>query len=141
MPAAEEEQRGHAADGDHVGVFGHEEHGELHGAVLGVIAGDELAFGLGQIEGRAVGLGVGGHEVDEEGDELEAAEDVPAERCRGRTGCSTMSRRLSDCGAQHDADQRKAERELVADHLRRWRGASRAARYLLFDDQPESAMP
>ena len=85
--AAEEEQRGDAAYGDHVGVLGHEEHGELHGAVLGVVAGDELGFGLGQVEGRAVGLGVGGHEVDEEGDELEAAEEVPARACRGRTGC------------------------------------------------------
>ena len=85
--AAEEEQRGDAAYGDHVGVLGHEEHGELHGAVLGVVAGDELGFGLGKVEGRAVGLGVGGHEVDEEGDELEAAEDVPARACRGRTGC------------------------------------------------------
>ena len=84
--AAEEEQRGDAGDGDHVGVLGHEEHGELHGAVLGVVAGDELGFGLGEVEGRAVGLGVGGHQVDEEGDELEAAEDVPARARRGRTG-------------------------------------------------------
>ena len=81
--SAEEEQRGDAADGDHVGVLGHEEHGELHGAVLGVVAGDEFGFGLGQVEGRAVGLGVGGHEVDEEGDELEAAEDVPREQAVG----------------------------------------------------------
>ena len=85
--AAEEEQRGDAAYGDHVGVLGHEEHGELHGAVLGVVAGDQLGFGLGQVEGRAVGLGVGGHEVDEEGDELEAAEDVPGEHAVGGLDC------------------------------------------------------
>ena len=77
--AAEEHQRGHAAYDHHVGVLGHEEHGELHGAVLGVISGDKLGFGFGQVEGRAVGLGVGGHEVDEEGYELVAAEEVPRE--------------------------------------------------------------
>jgi len=45
-------QRGHATDGDHVGVLGHEEHGELHGAVLGVVTGDELSLRLGQVEGE-----------------------------------------------------------------------------------------
>ena len=44
-----------------------------------MVAGDELGLGFGEVEGRAVGLGVGGHEVDEEGDDLEAAEDVPGE--------------------------------------------------------------
>ena len=65
-PSAQEQQRGHAAHVDHVGVLGHEEHGELHGAVFGVIAAGEFAFRFGQIEGRAVGFGVGGHQVDEE---------------------------------------------------------------------------
>src|ERR1035441_8562685 len=32
-PPAKEEQRGHAAHGNHVGVLGHEEHGELHRTV------------------------------------------------------------------------------------------------------------
>src|SRR5271168_840753 len=81
--AAEEEQRGDAADGDHVGVLGHEEHGELHGAVFGVVAGDEFGFGFGEVEGGAVGLGVRGHEVDKKRDELEAAEDIPAEYAVG----------------------------------------------------------
>ncbi len=67
-PAAKKKQRGHAAHVDHVAVLGHEEHGEFHGAVLGVIAAGEFAFGFGQIEGRAVGFGEGGHEVDEEGE-------------------------------------------------------------------------
>ena len=44
------QQRGDAADDDHVAVLGHEEHGELHGAVLGVITAGEFAFGLRQIE-------------------------------------------------------------------------------------------
>jgi hypothetical protein len=48
-----------------------------------VVAGDELGLGLGEVEGGAVGLGVGGHEVDEEGDDLEATEDVPGERAVG----------------------------------------------------------
>ena len=78
-PSAEEEQRGHAANLDHVGVLGHEEHGELHRAVLGVIAGGELALSFRQIEGRAVGFGIGRHQVDEEGDKLESAEDIPGQ--------------------------------------------------------------
>ncbi len=49
--SAEEEEAGDAAYGDHVGVLGHEEHGELHGAVLGVVAGDEFGFGLGRSKG------------------------------------------------------------------------------------------
>ena len=48
-----------------------------------MVAGDELGFGLGEVEGSAVGLGVGGHDVDEEGDELEAAEEVPGEQAVG----------------------------------------------------------
>jgi hypothetical protein len=50
-------------------------------------------------------------------------------------------RRLSDCGAQDDADQREAERELVADDLRAEERSEPSSEYLLFDDQPESAMP
>ena len=106
--AAEEEQGGDAGDGDHVGVLGHEEHGELHGGVLGVIAGDELGFGLGEIEGGAVGLGVGGHEVDEEGDELEAAEEVPGAGAMGGLGGDDVAQG-EGLGAEHDANEREAE--------------------------------
>src|SRR5262249_11020492 len=70
---------GHARDGDHVGVLGHEEHCELHRGVFGVVTGDELGFGLGKVEGSAVGLGISGHEVDEEGYKLTAHDDVPGE--------------------------------------------------------------
>ena len=114
--AAEEEQRSDAADGDHVGVFGHEEHGELHGAVLGVVSGGEFGFGFGKVEGRTVGLGVGGHEVDEEGDELEAAEDVPGERAVGGLDVDDVAQ-AEGAGAKDDADEREAEGELVADDL------------------------
>src|SRR5271154_6135365 len=51
--SAEEEQGSDAAYGDHVGVLGHEEHGELHRAVLGVVAGGKLRFRFRQIEGGA----------------------------------------------------------------------------------------
>src|ERR1035437_5334018 len=44
-PAAQEEQRGHGADRNHVGVLGHEETGELHAAVFGMEAGDQFVFG------------------------------------------------------------------------------------------------
>src|ERR1035441_3254852 len=36
-PSAQKKQRGHTTHVDHVGVFGHEKHGELHGTVLGVV--------------------------------------------------------------------------------------------------------
>ncbi len=76
-PSAKKEQSGHAADGDHVGVLGHEEHGKLHRAVFGVVAGCQLGLSLGQIERGAVGLGIGRDEVNEEADELKAPKDVP----------------------------------------------------------------
>ena len=130
---AEKQQRGDAGDGDHVGVLGHEEHGELHRAVLGVIAGDKLGLGLGQIEGGAVGFGVGGHQVDEEGDDLQAAEDVPADeavrRLRGNDGAQ-----INGPGAQHDAHQRQAEGELIADQL--GGGAQRAEERVLVVGAP-----
>ncbi len=138
-PSAEEEQRGDAADGDHVGVFGHEEHGELHGAVFGVVAGGELALGFGKIEGGAVGFGVGGHEVDEEGDELESAEEVPREQAVRGLDVDDVAK-AERSGAHDDADEGKAEGELVADDLGEARRAP-SSEYLLFDDQPESAMP
>ena len=34
--------------GDHVGIFGHKEHGEFHAGVFGVIARDQLSLGLWQ---------------------------------------------------------------------------------------------
>src|SRR5579859_1940960 len=66
VPSAEEEQRSNTADGDHVGIFGHEEHGELHGAVLSVVAAGEFGFRFRKIEGSAVGFSIRGGEVDEE---------------------------------------------------------------------------
>ena len=43
---------------------------EAHAAVLGVVAGDELLLGLGQVERRARRLGGAGDQEDDEADEL-----------------------------------------------------------------------
>src|SRR5580700_337513 len=76
--SAKKQQCGDAAYGNHIGVFGHEEHGKLHRAVFGVVTGDEFGFGFRQVEWRAIGLCVCSHEVNEEGNELKATEEVPA---------------------------------------------------------------
>ena len=52
--------------------------GEPHPRVLGVIAGDQLALGLRQVEGDAVRLGVAGDREQDEPKNLPAPEeDVP----------------------------------------------------------------
>src|SRR5882762_375377 len=80
-PAAEEENGAKAGDGDHAGVFGDEEHGELEAGVLGVKAGDEFGFGFGEIEGDAIGFRDGGDEEAEKAEDLRegSAKNVPAE--------------------------------------------------------------
>ena len=60
-------QAGHR---NHVGVFRHEEHGKLHGAVLGVIAGHQFGFRLGQVKRDAVGFRVRRRQINKEGDDL-----------------------------------------------------------------------
>ena len=60
-------------DEHHVGVLGHVEVGELHARIFGVVAGDELGLGLGQVEGRAVRLGHGRDPEDDERDGHEEA--------------------------------------------------------------------
>ena len=70
LPAAQEQERRDAGDGHHVGVFGHEERGELHAAVFGVESGDQLVFSLGQIERHAVGFGERGDQKNDETDDL-----------------------------------------------------------------------
>ena len=56
-------------------VLAHEEHAELHARVLGVVAGDQLALGLDEVERDAARLGEAGDEEDDEADELR--DDVP----------------------------------------------------------------
>ena len=65
VPAAEEERHGERRERDHVDVLGHREEAEAHAAVLGVVAGDELLLGLGQVERRARRLGGAGEDEDE----------------------------------------------------------------------------
>ena len=77
MPSAKKQQRGQTGDGDHVGVFRHEEHGKLHGAVLGVVSRDQFSFRFRQIERNAVGFGIGSHQVYEEADNL-SLKNIPA---------------------------------------------------------------
>ena len=56
--ASRQEQRHrHPAQRAHPEVFGHEEQRILEARVLGEMAGDQLAFGLGQVERGAVRLG------------------------------------------------------------------------------------
>src|SRR5579884_3987650 len=76
-PSTKKEQSGHTAYGNHVRVFGHEEHGELHRTVFSVISGSEFAFCFGQIEGRAVCFRIGRHQIDKEGNKLQSAKDIP----------------------------------------------------------------
>ena len=66
LPSAQEQQRADAGDRHHVGVFGHEERGELHAAVFGVESGDQFVFGFGQIERHAIGFGERGDQEDAE---------------------------------------------------------------------------
>src|SRR5438270_244376 len=75
MPSAEEQQSGNAAYRDHVQVFGHEEHGEFHGAVFSVISGHQFGFCFRQVKGDAVGFRISRHQVNEKGNQLR--EDVP----------------------------------------------------------------
>ena len=60
----------------HVDVLGLRKECEADGAVLGVVPGDQLLFGLGKIKRRAVGLGDTGDDIDDEADRLQ--EHVPA---------------------------------------------------------------
>src|SRR5512146_558326 len=76
-PSSQEQQRGNTAHVDHVGVLSHKEHGELHGAVLSVIAAGQLALSFRKIEGGAVGFRVSCHQVNEKGDKLKSAKNVP----------------------------------------------------------------
>src|SRR5260370_18755559 len=80
MPAAQKEQCRDAGDGDHVGVFRHEERRELHAAVLRVKARDELILGFGKVEWNPIGFRKTGGQKNKEADNLGEGhlEDVPA---------------------------------------------------------------
>ena len=70
VPAAEEERHAERGERDQVDVLGHRVEPEAHPAVLGVVAGDELLLGLGEVERRAGGLGRAREQEDDQPDEL-----------------------------------------------------------------------
>ena len=78
VPAAEKQNRGQAADGEHRAIFSHEKRQPAEAGILGMKAGDQFAFGLGQIERSTVHAGRGAGEIDPENDERERiVKDVP----------------------------------------------------------------
>ena len=78
LPAAEVEDHRQRRDQGHPEVLADKEHAELHPRVLGVVAGDQLGLGLGQIERHPLGLGDPGDDEDQQAEELRHA--VPQTR-------------------------------------------------------------
>src|SRR6266481_5640311 len=111
-PSAEKQNRAEAGDGDHAGVFGDEEHGELEAGVFGVKAGDQFGFGLGEIEGDAIGFRYGGYEEAEEPEDLRkwSAKNVPAKNAAESEKAVAIGLIIDDvaqaeaAGHQQDAD-------------------------------------
>src|SRR5216683_2297929 len=136
-PAAEEENRAQAGDGDHAGVLGDEEHGEFEAGVFGVEAADELLFGFGKVEGGAIGFRDGGDEEAEEAENLRkgSGENVPAENSAPIEQAVGIGLSVNDVaqaelpGHQQHADYGHGQREFVADHLR---GAPQTAEQRIF---------
>ena len=111
VPAAEEQRGRERRHGRQVDVLGEEEQRELQAGVLGVEAADQLALGLGEVEGGAVGLADHRDHVDDERRQQDQAE--PQRVLRGDD-----LRRRHRAGVEEDRDEREAHRDLVGDHLR-----------------------
>ena len=114
-PSAQEDGGGHGGYDEEVQILGQVVEAEVHAAILRVVAGGQLAFGLGQVEGAAVTLGIAGDEVDEEGDDGGdvALEDEPA------VGLSAHDFRDLQGARQHDhGEDAHAHGQLVAHDLR-----------------------
>ena len=81
-------------------------------------AGDELGFGFGKIEGRAVGLGRRGDDVHREGHDHEAeiVEHEPDAALLLRLDDPDHAERARH---HHAREQREGERHFIADELRR----------------------
>src|SRR5260370_26959806 len=75
-PSAEKQKGGQAGHRDHVRVFGHEKHGKLHRAVLGMVPGYQLSFGFRQVKWDTIRFRIGRHQIAEETDDL-PGEDIP----------------------------------------------------------------
>ena len=119
-PSPEKQQRRQACHGDHVGVFRHKEHGKFHGAVFGVVPGDQFGLGFRQIKRDAVGFGVSRHQINKEGDKLAAAKQVPV----GNESPEMASLTFYDAaqterpGKNQHAHERQPQRNFVTHHLR-----------------------
>src|ERR1700722_14522311 len=122
MPSAKEQQAGQAGNRKHVHVFGHEEHGKFHRAVLGVIAGYKFGFGFRHIERNAVGFSVCCQQINKEADDLGKDEPVrnvrvmPAENPVAALAEYDLTQAQAP-GEQQNADKGEAKGKLVADHL------------------------
>ena len=125
-PAAEEQRGGERGDRDHVDVLGQLDQRELERGVLGVVAADQLALALGQVEGKPVGLADHRDEVDHERREKQHRE--PGRVVQGDPG--HVEHRAVRLGGddrrggqrarvEEHRDERQAHRDLIADHLGR----------------------
>ena len=132
VPAAEEHRGGHGRDVEHVDVLGQVVPAELHRRVLGHVAGDDLALGLGEVEGKTVDFTGGADAVDDErGEQGE---------CPPELSLSSHDLRGGH-GARHEehAHEGQAHGQLVGDDLRRGthgavQGQGRARRPATQDD-------
>ena len=113
MPAAEEQDHRQRRDQGHAQVLADEEHAELHARVLGVVAGDQLGLGLGQVEGHPLRL-------REPGDRRRSTGRGTAGR---RTSSPAAPRRCragwNDPASMTTPIRRQPHEDLVAEHLRR----------------------
>src|SRR5215471_12830345 len=119
VPSAQKQKRRQAGNRDHVGILGHKEHGEFHGAVFGVITSHQFGFSFRQIKGHAVGFCEGRHQVNKKRDSL------PAKYIPTRDETPEITRLRVDDFAQAEtagydqyAHQRQPEGNFIAHHLR-----------------------
>ena len=129
QPAAPEQDGVERAHQEDVGIFAEPEEREAHRRIFGLVAGDELALRLDQVERRA--------ERSRPSSEIRNttaignSSGLKPKPLRMPKTCALLrhrrsSVRLKRAGPEHDADQDEADRDFVADHLRR--GAQRARR-------------
>src|SRR5216684_6996526 len=65
VPAAQKQSGREHRNREHVHVFGQEEEGKLHRAVLGMKSSDQLGLGFRQIERYAIRFSDGGDQIDQ----------------------------------------------------------------------------
>ena len=138
VPAPQEQRRGHAADREHAGVFGHEEVRPANAAVFGVEPGHQFALGFSQVERSSLHARRRHDEVDEERDEAErVVEDHPVQE---RAGLNPPQVHQAQGPGGRDGHQgTNRHRDFVADHLGRFTHSPeqrplRAARIARQDD-------